>query len=92
MKSKKRNKLLTLLKQANENYPDEQIAHYFNMNTAHEKRTLHSDTLALFIGREIISVFDDTVPLGHNADRVYDALNNAITELERVRDSMDRVK
>lgn len=69
---------LKLLREANEVYPDAQIAAYFDLDTGVENHTEEAgDTLALFIGREIL----DT---GEDREMAIMALECALEELQFV--------
>lgn len=46
------------LMEANDNYPDDTIANCFDFKTGKERFGVSGDTLAVFIGREISSVYD----------------------------------
>lgn len=81
-------KLLTVADSA---YPENFISRFFDLKTGKEKRHELGDTLALFIGREIIGVFDDTQTLAENACNVYAALDTAIDELRRVRTAIENL-
>lgn len=80
-----------LMKIANKNYPGELISHYFD----YEKGTVRNnsseaDTLALFIAREIHSVFDKQERFNEQCDTVADALHRAMEEIARVANAFSR--
>lgn len=88
---KKSSQFIKLLNEANKAYPDEYIGHYFNMETGKTKRVSYGgDTLALFIGNEIESLYDSAETMGEYRDRVCQALDNAAGELERVSAAIER--
>lgn len=78
--------VLQMLKEANDNYPDDLIGRYFDLKTGKEKPIRDGgDTLALFIGREIISVLDDEDMTEEDCrERIDATLTNAAQELDRV--------
>lgn len=80
----KTTKALTILREANAAYPDLCIENYFDMETGDEKEDGTGDTLALFIGNEILGVVDEAESLEPNRDSVWNALNHAVSELQYV--------
>lgn len=66
-------------------YTENAISWYFDMRTGKERRkSLASDTLALFIGREIISVTDGCKTDAEAREQIAKALSVAITDIEKV--------
>lgn len=78
------------LREAAGHYPDGQIAYMFDMETGREiERRGCTDTLALFIGREIESVHDETADEQEQRETIGRALGVAIGELERVKNAIE---
>src|SRR3982751_3668660 len=73
---------LKMHREANDVYPDETISGYFDMETGKELKDPQAfDTLALFIGREIISALDGEYETDADArERVDEALTTAAQE------------
>lgn len=66
-----------LLNMANMVYPDERIGNFFHLSTGDEIPGATGDTLALFIGREIMET-------GHTLQGAIDALTRARREIDEV--------
>jgi hypothetical protein len=77
-----------LLREANEAYPDEMIGIYFDLNTGKERKGA-GDTLALFIGREIVDVTIDQDDESLARDFACHSLEVAIKELEAVKRKLE---
>lgn len=75
-----------MLREANENYPDDCIASQFDLKTGDELQDVHcGDTLALFIGREIIAVLEGNNYKAKEARKCLEqTLTTAAQELDRV--------
>lgn len=75
---------LKMLKEASAVYPDRFIENYFDMKTGKEIPGKNGDTLALFIGREIVELVDETQTAEENRETIESALTNAAQEFDRV--------
>lgn len=95
-KKKTENHVPAMLAVANKHYPERFIERYFNLATGEEHpfqvtENMGGDTLALFIGREIVGVSDDTASLEDNAANVVNALDTAMEEMRRVREAFEKL-
>jgi hypothetical protein len=80
------------LKEASAAYPDRYVENYFDVKTgkARTRPIANGDTLALFIGHEILGVYDSKATDEANRSEIARALNTAAGQLMKVADVIDQ--